>query len=51
MHLTFDCLVAVIGFEMKSLYTAQAGFDFTMWPKVDLELTTRIHFDIQTVVF
>lgn len=48
MHLIFDCLVAVTDFEMKSLYIAQADFDFTMWPKVDLELTTLIHFYIQT---
>lgn len=33
---------------MKSLYVSQAGFDFTMWLKVDLELTTLLHFYVQT---
>lgn len=43
MHLAHDC------FEMKSLYISKVCFDFTMWPKVDLELRSLIHIYIQTV--
>lgn len=48
MHLVFDGFAAVICFEMKSLYVSQASFDFTIWPKVDFELTTLQHSYVQT---